>query len=125
MAGNDELRRYLKKTANELYETKQQLRELTDRSTEPVAIVGMACRYPGGVRTPDELWRVVADGVDAMGDYPTDRGGTWRGCTTPTRACPALSTRDTADFWTPSGTSTRPSSGSVRGRRQRWIRSSD
>ncbi|WP_406276662.1 SDR family NAD(P)-dependent oxidoreductase [Nocardia sp. NBC_00881] len=74
MAGNDELRRYLKKTANELYETKQQLRELTDRSTEPVAIVGMACRYPGGVRTPDELWRVVADGVDAMGDYPTDRG---------------------------------------------------
>ncbi|MEV6214043.1 type I polyketide synthase [Nocardia sp. NPDC051833] len=74
MADNDELRRYLKKTAKELYETKQQLRELTDRSQEPIAIVGMACRYPGGVRSPEDLWRVTADGVDAVGAYPDDRG---------------------------------------------------
>ncbi|WUI31813.1 SDR family NAD(P)-dependent oxidoreductase [Nocardia sp. NBC_00416] len=74
MADNDELRRYLKKTAKELYDTKQQLREVTDRSREPIAIVGMACRYPGGVTSPDDLWRVVAEGVDAVGDYPTDRG---------------------------------------------------
>ncbi|WP_406277454.1 type I polyketide synthase [Nocardia sp. NBC_00881] len=74
MADNDELRRYLKKTAKELYETKQQLRELTDRSQEPIAIVGMACRYPGGVRSPEDLWRVTANGVDAVGDYPSDRG---------------------------------------------------
>ncbi|MEV3960948.1 beta-ketoacyl synthase N-terminal-like domain-containing protein, partial [Nocardia sp. NPDC050193] len=74
MADNDELRRYLKKTAKELYDTKQQLRELTDRSREPIAIVGMACRYPGGVRTPEQLWELTAGGVDAVGDYPTDRG---------------------------------------------------
>ncbi|MGV9820722.1 type I polyketide synthase [Nocardia xishanensis] len=74
MADNDELRRYLKKTAKELYETKQQLRALTDRSREPIAIVGMACRYPGGVRSAEDLWRVTADGVDAIGNYPTDRG---------------------------------------------------
>ncbi len=74
MADNDELRRYLKKTALELYETKQQLRELDDRAREPIAIVGMACRYPGNVRSPEDLWRVVENGVDAVGDYPADRG---------------------------------------------------
>nr|WP_249645491.1 type I polyketide synthase [Nocardia sputi] len=74
MADTDELRRYLKKTAKELYETKQHLRELTDRTREPIAIVGMACRYPGGVRSPEDLWRVAAEGVDAVGGYPSDRG---------------------------------------------------
>ncbi|ARQ72082.1 hypothetical protein CAG99_00555 [Streptomyces marincola] len=40
---------------------------------EPIAIVGMACRYPGGVTGPDELWRLVSTGTDAMSDFPTDR----------------------------------------------------
>ncbi|MBL3671527.1 hypothetical protein JL475_37750, partial [Streptomyces sp. M2CJ-2] len=41
---------------------------------EPIAVVGMACRLPGGIRTPEELWRLLLDGTDAVSGFPTDRG---------------------------------------------------
>lgn len=43
-----------------------------DDGVEPIAIVSMACRYPGGISSPEDLWRVVSDGMDVTSEFPDD-----------------------------------------------------
>src|SRR5688572_10799857 len=47
--------------------------QLESERTEPIAIIGMGCRMPGGVETPDALWRMLCDGVDAIRVVPRER----------------------------------------------------
>ncbi|MEU9508925.1 type I polyketide synthase [Micromonospora sp. NPDC048170] len=74
MADEERLREYLTRVVAELHQTRQRLREVTAEESEPVAIVAMSCRYPGGINSPEELWQFVSSGGDAIGDFPTDRG---------------------------------------------------
>ncbi|WP_452740237.1 type I polyketide synthase, partial [Streptomyces echinoruber] len=74
MSNEDKLLGYLKKVTADLHRTRQRLREAEERHREPVAVVGMGCRLPGGIADPDDLWRLLRSGTDAMSEWPADRG---------------------------------------------------
>ncbi|MFE9769910.1 type I polyketide synthase [Streptomyces sp. NPDC005808] len=73
-SGADQIVEALRSALVDNERLRQQNQRMSDASTEPVAIVAMSCRLPGGAVSPEALWQLVLDGEDAVTAVPTDRG---------------------------------------------------
>ncbi|MER6157095.1 type I polyketide synthase [Streptomyces sp. NPDC001868] len=65
---------YIRTMTGDLRKAHRRLKQLEDADSEPIAIVGIGCRFPGGITGPDDLWRLVDEDRDAVGAMPDDRG---------------------------------------------------
>ncbi|WP_061289095.1 type I polyketide synthase [Herbidospora cretacea] len=74
MKDEEKLLDYLKRVTADLHQTRRRLKEAEAAGHEPIAIVGMGCRFPGGADSPEGLWELLAAGGDAVGGFPLDRG---------------------------------------------------
>ncbi|PSK86228.1 erythronolide synthase docking protein, partial [Murinocardiopsis flavida] len=74
MVNEEKLLHYLKRVTADLDRAEERLRTVTEKAAEPIAIVGIGCRFPGGVASRGDLWRLLEGGRDALSPFPEDRG---------------------------------------------------
>ncbi|MEV0850687.1 type I polyketide synthase, partial [Streptomyces sp. NPDC049954] len=74
MSEQEKLLGYLRRVTADLHQTRNRLQEVEAAAHEPIAIVGMGCRFPGGAGTPEDFWRLVHGEEDAITPFPADRG---------------------------------------------------
>ncbi|MFE6023658.1 type I polyketide synthase, partial [Streptomyces sp. NPDC056441] len=79
MTDDDKLRYFLRRVTADLQETRGKLRAAEEKDNDPIAITAMSCRFPGGVRAPEDLWQVMMSQVDALSPFPEDRGWDFEG----------------------------------------------
>ncbi|MPY60380.1 type I polyketide synthase [Streptomyces spongiae] len=96
MANEEKLREYLKRAIADAQDAHLRLRDAEDKDHEPIAIVGMGCRFPGGVASPEDLWGLVSGGGDGITPFPADRGWDMEAlfATDPERAAGTSATRE-------------------------------